>query len=44
MFKLGQKVKDIKREITGTVCKILKNEIHVEYLRFKGDTEPFYIS
>lgn len=43
-MKLWSKVYDKKREIEGVIVKVLKEEFHVEYKRFKGDEEPFYIS
>jgi len=43
-FKLGQKVRDTEKCITGIVCNIANNEVHLEFLKFKGDTEPFYLS
>jgi hypothetical protein len=43
MFKLFSHVRDINREITGQIIFISKDIIHVEYRRFKGDTETFVI-
>jgi hypothetical protein len=43
-FELWQKVFDKKKEITGIIIKITNGNLHVEYKRFKGDEEPFYIS
>jgi hypothetical protein len=44
-YKLGEILRDINKEIQGQVCNILENgDIHIEYARFKGDTELFYIS
>lgn len=43
MFKLFSMVRDIDREISGQIIFISKDIIHVEYKRFKGDTETFFI-
>lgn len=43
MFKLFSMVRDINREISGQIIFISKDIIHVEYKRFKGDTETFVI-
>ena len=43
-YKLGQKVRDHDRKIIGKICNILNKEVHVEYLKFEGDIEPYFIS
>jgi len=47
MFKkeIGVGVRDTKKQITGEICAIVSSEvIRVEYKRYKGDIEPFYIT